>query len=47
MLIANKIDIIKNNDKLIEKFAKPKIRELLKFQKFAKSQKLLKIENLP
>ena len=48
MFIANKVNGIKNDDKLIKKFIKPKIRKLFKSQKLAKlEKKLLKNKNLP
>ena len=47
MFITNKIGGIKDNNKSIEKFIKPKIRKLFKSQKLIKlKKKLLKNKNL-
>ena len=45
VFIANKVDGIKNSNKLIEKFVKLKIRKLFKSKKL-KSKKLSKSQNL-
>lgn len=46
MLIINKVDSIKDNNKSIEKFAKLSTKKLLKFQKLIKSPNLSKKKSL-
>ena len=46
MLVANKIDSIKDDNKFIKKFIKSKAKKLFKLKKLSKSKKLSKLKKL-